>query len=1083
MKRPQNPPGWYKDAVIYQLHVKAFFDSTSDGIGDFPGLTQRLDYLQDLGVDTLWLLPFYPSPLQDDGYDIADYRGIHPLYGTMRDFRRFVREAHARGLRIVTELVVNHTSDQHPWFQRARRAPRGSAYRNFYVWSDDDTKYSGTRIIFTDTETSNWAWDPLAKQYYWHRFFSHQPDLNFDNPRVFEAIANVMRFWFDAGVDGLRLDAVPYLCERDGTNNENLPETHTVIKRLRAIVDQEYPDRFLLAEANQWPEDVRDYFGDGDECHMAFHFPLMPRMFMAIASEDRYPIHDIMRQTPAIPENCQWAIFLRNHDEMTLEMVTDRERAFMYSVYASDPRARVNVGIRRRLAPLMENDRRKIELMTALLFSMPGTPIVYYGDEIGMGDNIYLGDRDGVRTPMQWSIDRNGGFSRVDAQRLYLPIIQDPIYGYQAVNVEAQARSNSSLLNWVKRMIHVRQTHKVFGRGSITFLYPQNRKVLAYLREYEDATVLCVANLASTPQSVHLELGQYAGRVPIEMLGWSEFPPIAPTGYSLSMPRYAFYWFLLSSENAQKTETPAVMPEFFTLVLPHGPRSLMREPARGTLERDVLASYLRTRRWFAAKDAPIIAARLVDALPLGIEMDAPSLMIGHVDLENRGSETYQFVPAIAFEQGGEWDAVAAGNAFARARTGAREALVYDASLDDRFWRLLASQMLQHAHLHGSGGTAVAQAMPRFAELCAGEPREIRRLQAEQSNTSAILDGHVMLKLYRRLQNGIHPEIEMGRYLSVNGFANTPALLGSIEYTAQDGTRTALAVAHEYVENQGDGWTVSVDFLKRAFVQRRVIRVHGEEEAVATDERTDLIETYERYAGILGTRLGQMHEVLARPAGDPAFAPEPVPRAELEMIGHEIQVRASAAFDALAAAQPSLEASQEEAAQILAMRERVLERIGQLAARSEPTVKTRIHGDFHLGQVLVTADDVLIVDLEGETQAPFEERRRKQPQIRDVAGMLRSFDYARVASLLAIGPDRTEDAAAVEERMAQWESRAVHAFLNAYESTLGKAIDRNLLDLYVVGKAVYELTYELANRPSWLRIPIRGLMQLIDGPSA
>ena len=1083
MKRPENPQGWYKDAIIYQLHVKAFYDSTGDGIGDFPGLTQRLDYLQDLGVDTLWLLPFYPSPLQDDGYDIADYRGIHPLYGSMRDFRRFVREAHARGLRIVTELVVNHTSDQHPWFQRARRAPRGSAYRNFYVWSDDDTKYSGTRIIFTDTETSNWAWDPLAKQYYWHRFFSHQPDLNFDNPRVFEAIANVMRFWFDAGVDGLRLDAVPYLCERDGTNNENLPETHDVIKRLRAIVDREYPDRFLLAEANQWPEDVRDYFGDGDECHMAFHFPLMPRMFMAIASEDRYPIHDIMRQTPPIPESSQWAIFLRNHDEMTLEMVSDRERAFMYSVYASDPRARVNVGIRRRLAPLMENDRRKIELMTALLFSMPGTPIVYYGDEIGMGDNIYLGDRDGVRTPMQWSIDRNGGFSRADAQRLYLPIIQDPIYGYQAVNVEAQARSNSSLLNWVKRMIHVRQTHKVFGRGSITFLYPQNRKVLAYLREYEDTTVLCVANLASTPQSVHLELGQYAGRTPIEMLGWSDFPPISPTGYSLSMPRYAFYWFVLSSESVQRAESTAIMPEFFTLVLPHGPRSLMREPARATLERDVLGTYLRTRRWFGAKDTPVIGARLKDALPLGPEMDAPSLLLAHVDLENRASETYQLVPGIAFEHAGEYDQVAASNAFARARTGPREALIYDASLNDGFWRSLATHMMLGTRLHGAGGTAAAQATPRFAELCGGEPREVRRVQAEQSNSSAILDGHVMLKLYRRLQSGLHPEIEMGRYLSRNGFHNTPALLGSLEYTAGDGTPTALAVAHEYVENQGDGWTVSVDFLKRAFEQRRTIRVHGEEEAPHPEEPDDLIDTYERGARVLGTRLGEMHVVLAQPTDDPAFAPEPVTQAELDMIGHAIRMRAADAFDALTAAIPSLEASKDEAQAFLAVREHMLERIDELTAASRPAIKTRIHGDFHLGQVLVTADDVLIVDLEGETQAPFEERRRKQPQIRDVAGMLRSFDYARVASLLAIGPDRAEDARAVEERMAQWEARAVHAFLNAYESTSGTAIDRNLLDLYVVEKAVYELTYELANRPSWLRIPIRGLMHMIDGRTA
>lgn len=1080
---PDNDPLWYKDAVLYEVHVRAFQDSDGDGYGDFRGLTQKLDYLVDLGVTAVWLLPFYPSPLKDDGYDIADYQSVHPKYGKLDDFREFLAEAHGRGLKVVTELVLNHTSDQHPWFRRARRAKPGSPERDFYVWSDTPEKYRDARIIFKDFEPSNWTWDRDAQAYYWHRFYSHQPDLNFDNPAVWRAIVPSVDFWFDMGVDGMRLDAVPYLFEREGTNCENLPETHEFLKTLRKHVDDKYPNRMFLAEANQWPEDAVAYFGDGDECQMAFHFPLMPRLFMALHQEDRFPIHDIMAQTPAIPENCQWCMFLRNHDELTLEMVTDEERDYMYRAYAQDRHARINLGIRHRLAPLLRNDRRRIELMNALLFALPGTPVLYYGDEIGMGDNIYLGDRDGVRTPMQWSIDRNGGFSRADAQRLYLPIIQDPIYGYQAVNVEAQARSNSSLLNWVKRMIHVRQTHKVFGRGSITFLYPQNRRVLAYLREYEDETVLCVANLASTPQSVHLELGQYAGRVPIEMLGWSEFPPISPTGYSLSMPRYAFYWFLLSSEHTQKAEAPAVMPEFFTLVLPHGARSLMREPARGTLERDVLGGYLRTRRWFAAKDTPVIAARLIDALPLGAEMDAPSLMLAHVDLANRRSEMYQLVPAIAFEQGGEWDPVAAGNAFARARTGPREALVYDASLDDRFWRLLAAHMREHEHLHGSVGSAIAHSTERFAELFSGEPHEVRRQQGEQSNTSAILDGHVMLKLYRRLQAGVHPEIEMGRYLSTNGFRNTPALLGSIEYTAAEGTPIALAVAHEFVENQGDGWTVSVDFLKRAFVQRRVIRVHGEEEAVATDERTDLIETYERYSGILGTRLGEMHRVLAHPTADPAFAPEPVTPGELEIIGHDIAVRAASAFHALASAAPSLEASKEEAEQILAMRKRVLERIRELAALSEPTIKTRIHGDFHLGQVLVTADDVLIVDLEGETQAPFEERRHKQPQIRDVAGMLRSFDYARVASLLAIGPDRREDAGAVEERMAQWESRAVHAFLNAYESTSGKAIDRNLLDLYVVGKAVYELTYELANRPSWLRIPIRGLMNLIDGQSA
>ena len=505
---------WFKDAVIYQLHVKSFFDADDDGIGDFAGLAQKIDYIKNLGATCVWLLPFYPSPLRDDGYDIADYRNVNPAYGTMREFREFVRAAHARGIRVLTELVINHTSDQHPWFQRARRAKKDSAYRDFYVWSDTDRRYEDARIIFTDTELSNWTWDPIAGAYYWHRFFSHQPDLNFDNPRVVAAVKNIMRFWLDTGVDALRLDAVPYLFEREGTNCENLPETHALLKDLRSCIDAEYPGRVLLAEANQWPEDVRAYFGDGDECHMAFHFPLMPRMFMAIAEEDRYPIIDIMRQTPDIPENAQWAIFLRNHDEMTLEMVTEHEREYMYRVYATEPRARINIGIRRRLAPLMENDRRRIELLTGLLMSMPGTPILYYGDEIGMGDNIYLNDRDGVRTPMQWSMDRNGGFSRVNPARMYSPPLMDTVYGYQSVNVEAQSSSPSSLINWLRKLIAVRQGHQVFGRGSLAFLMPNNRKVLAYVREYAGEAVLCVANLSHSSQQTELDLSAYKGRVP-----------------------------------------------------------------------------------------------------------------------------------------------------------------------------------------------------------------------------------------------------------------------------------------------------------------------------------------------------------------------------------------------------------------------------------------------------------------------------------------------------------------------------------------------------------------------------------------
>ena len=589
---------WFKDAIIYQLHVKAFADSNNDGIGDFPGLTEKLDYLQELGVTAIWLLPFYPSPGRDDGYDIADYGSINPDFGTMKDFRRFITEAKRRGLRVITELVINHTSDQHPWFRRARRSPPGSSARDWYVWSDTDQRYAGTRIIFTDTEKSNWTWDPEAHAYYWHRFFSHQPDLNFDNPRVVSAVVQVMKRWLDAGVDGFRLDAIPYLREREGTSNENLPETHALIKQLRAELDAYAKGKLLLAEANQWPEDVQQYFGDGDECHMAYHFPLMPRIYMAIAQEDRFPIIDILRQTPDIPGNCQWAMFLRNHDELTLEMVTDIERDYLWSTYAADPRARINLGIRRRLAPLMDNDRRKIELMNSLLLSFPGTPIVYYGDEIGMGDNIYLGDRNGVRTPMQWSPDRNGGFSRCDPARLYAPPVMDAVYGYESVNVESHSRSLSSLLNWTKKLIAVRKSNHAFGRGTMTFVRSSNHSVIAYLRLHENEVILCVANLSRAAQASELDLSQWKGRSLFEMLGRTTFPDVGELPYLITLGPYGFYWFELKEKPVSPNVAPVIVPDFQTLVIPAGSTLASLARTKAVFERDVLPLFLARSRWF-----------------------------------------------------------------------------------------------------------------------------------------------------------------------------------------------------------------------------------------------------------------------------------------------------------------------------------------------------------------------------------------------------------------------------------------------------------------------------------------------------
>ena len=538
-------PLWYKRAVIYELPVKSFYDANADGTGDFAGLIEKLDYVEGLGVTCVWLLPFFPSPGRDDGYDISDYCSIHASYGTIEDFTRFLEAAHERGLHVVIELVLNHTSDQHAWFQRARSAPPGSVERDYYVWSDTEARYPDARIIFTDTERSNWTWDPVARAYYWHRFFHHQPDLNYDNPAVLREILQIMDFWLGLGVDGFRLDAVPYLIERDGTSCENLPETHAIIKAIRQHIDERWPHRMLLGEANQWPTDVRAYFGSGDECHMAYHFPLMPRMFMGLHLEDRHPIVDIIRQTPAIPSTCQWALFLRNHDELTLEMVTDEERDYMHLAYSADPQARLNLGIRRRLSPLMGRDRRRIELLNALLFSLPGTPVVYYGDEIGMGDNTFLGDRNGVRTPMQWTSDRNARFSRADPARLYSPVIMDPVYSYQAVNVEAQERDPSSLLQWMKNLIGLRRMFPAFSFGELDILDPANRKVLAYIRRYEGDAILCVANLSRSVQPVELTLPGFAGFSPVEVLGYTEFPVVGTQPYFLTLGPYGFYWFEL----------------------------------------------------------------------------------------------------------------------------------------------------------------------------------------------------------------------------------------------------------------------------------------------------------------------------------------------------------------------------------------------------------------------------------------------------------------------------------------------------------------------------------------------------------
>jgi len=1104
-KKPRNAafiedPLWYKDAVIYQVHVKSFFDSNNDGIGDFPGLIAKLDYIAQLGVNTIWLLPFYPSPRRDDGYDIADYRGVHSDYGTMADARKFIAEAHKRGLRVITELVINHTSDQHPWFQRARRAKPGSKARDFYVWSDSDQKYAGTRIIFIDTEKSNWTWDPVAGQYFWHRFYSHQPDLNFDNPQVMKAVLEVMRYWLDMGIDGLRLDAIPYLIERDGTNNENLAETHQVLKQIRAEIDANYPDRMLLAEANQWPEDTQLYFGetkggdskgkDGDECHMAFHFPLMPRMYMAVAQEDRFPITDILRQTPEIPENCQWAIFLRNHDELTLEMVTDRERDYLWNYYAADRRARINLGIRRRLAPLVQRDRRRVELLNSMLLSMPGTPTLYYGDEIGMGDNIYLGDRDGVRTPMQWSIDRNGGFSRADPASLVLPPIMDPLYGYQSVNVETQNNDPHSLLNWNRRMLAVRKQQKAFGRGTLKMLSPTNRRILAYIREYtgpdgKTEIILCVANVSSAAQAAELELSLYAGMVPVEMLGGSAFPPIGQLNYLLTLPPYGFYWFVLAAENQMPSwhvEPAKSMPDFPTMVLKKRLEELLDEPLRSTLEKTSLTQYLPKRRWFAGKGQAIEQVHIDYAVRFGDP--AHPVLLSEIEVTSGGHQARYQLPFGLLAEDDISSALPQQLALARVRRGRQVGLITDAFTLEPFIRAVIQGMQGNTVLQSNSGELRFEQTAYLPGLGLNEASEVRYLSAEQSNSSVVVGGALVLKMIRRVSAGTHPELEMGAYLTNAGYSHISPLLGSVVRVDEGGQSNLLMIAQGYLSNQGDAWEWTQNNLERAV---RDELAHGVSDQ---DQHFNALLELSEFARLLGQRLGEMHRVLAAPTDNADFAAEPTTVKDSQASAKSVTAQLERALQLLEQHQAELEpADQKLVTALLGKRKALLAHVQALAKRSVGGLRMRVHGDLHLGQVLVVKGDAYLIDFEGEPARPLDERRGKYSPFKDVSGVLRSFDYAAAMAVRnAQSVDSSAEAAAARQRVAEtYLPQAREAFIAGYRlatAELGHAWkdpqgEAAALELFTLEKAAYEVAYEAENRPAWLPVPLRGLHGLLS----
>jgi maltose alpha-D-glucosyltransferase/alpha-amylase len=1095
---------WYKDAIIYELHVRAFYDSNGDGIGDFPGLTQKLDYLQNLGTTAIWLLPFYPSPLKDDGYDIAEYKDVHPSYGTLRDFRQFLREAHQRGLRVITELVVNHTSDQHPWFQKARRAKPGTNARDFYVWSDDPHKFSEARIIFKDFESSNWSWDPVAGTYYWHRFYSHQPDLNYDNPAVHRAVRNALDFWLEMGVDGLRLDAVPYLYEREGTNCENLPETHAFLKELRAYVDDRYRDRMLLAEANQWPEDSVAYFGAGDECQVAFHFPLMPRLFMAIRTEDRFPIIDIMNQTPAIPESAQWALFLRNHDELTLEMVTDEERDYMYRVYASDPQARINLGIRRRLAPLLGNNRRKIELMNGLLLSLPGTPVLYYGDEIGMGDNIYLGDRNGVRTPMQWGPDRNAGFSRTNPQRLYLPVIIDPEYHFESINVEAEQANPHSLLWWMKRVMGFRKRSKAFGRGTLEFLHPANPKVLAFVRQYQEEAILVLANLSRFVQCAQLDLSAFRGKHLVEVFGQNAFPPVEDHPYFFTMGPHNFFWFSIRDIPAAIGVTGR--PEIPVLEGVHSLKGLFEGPERVHLEQ-ILLDYLPTRRWFGGKAKKVRSAQIADLVVFPYDGSQAHLCFVSVEYSQGDSETYVLPLNARKSRASRETGVGPDAILARLpaeQPGEGETIIYDPLFEPGFAAALLSFMRARRSVKGEAG-----------ELEGWTSREVRRLatsteelkatpmQAEQSNTSVVFGNQFAFKLFRKVEVGINPDLEIGRFLTEHGFSHVPQVFGALSYLQRGGQSMTLGILQSYVRNQGDAWQYTLEVLKRYFERVLALASHERAEAPVPEpsifsllspeipeEMYEIVGTYLQSAHLLGQRTGEMHVVLASEKERPEFAPEPYSALSQRSLYQSLRISSTHSLALLRSRLPALPgAIRPEAAGLVGEEERIDDIFKLLLERRINASRIRIHGDYHLGQVLYTGKDFVIIDFEGEPARPLSERRLKRSPLRDVAGMLRSFDYAVNNGLRvqhATGLIRREDVRLLEPWARTWTTWVSVAFLKSYLKAAGPAgflpdnqeDFRLLLRMLVLEKAVYELGYELNNRPDWVSIPLRGIRQLL-----
>jgi maltose alpha-D-glucosyltransferase / alpha-amylase len=1087
---------WYKDAIIYELSVRSFYDSNGDGIGDFQGLIQKLDYLEDLGINTIWLLPFYPSPLKDDGYDVTDHMDVHPEYGTLNDFKQFLKDAHARGIRVITELILNHTSDHHAWFKKSRKAKHGSRQRDYYVWNNTPDKYKEARVIFTEESGTNWSWDNEAKAYYWHRFHSYQPELNFENPEVQMEMMKVVDFWMKMGVDGFRLSSIAFLFEEEGTHCENLPQTHMFLKRLRAHIDRHYKARVLLAEANLWPEDAASYFGTkNDECHLNFYFPLMPRLFLGLRTEDSYPILDIMEQTPAIPDTAQWALFLRNHDELGLDMVTDEEKDYLFKAYATDSNAKHSLGIRRRLAPMLGNDRRKMELLYTLLLSLPGTPILYYGDEIGMGDNVYLGDRYGVRTPMQWNMNSNAGFSSANPQRLHLPVITDPVYRYEAINVLAQEENTSSLLWWMKQLIAMRKRLQVFGRGTMKFIESSNAKVLCFERRFDKQTIIVVANLSQFSQYTTLKLKDFKGSDITEVFSQNRFSNVGAGEYSLTIGPYGYFWLQADSVE-KKVSADASAELYFHKTDISWERMLGNYNELRVLERKVLPVFMRKCRWFGGKAKVVTKVSVAKVIPIKIEGTSYYFSVIEVSYAQRLPEFY-FIPLSFVSADSVVDKVeyVAQSVLCRVEIQGKSGFIIDASYDRTFRDFLFASMEKDHRVKLDDGVLEFNHSV-FAKIDIRKGIESKILKSDQSNTAIIYNDQYFFKFYRRIEMEINPDLEMLRFLSEHtSFTNSPRYAGSVEFKDNNGSIMVFGLMQEKVENQGEAWGMSVDSLGR-FYDRIITKAKNEKlpklvnkPAIRFEEAPEIIQEfigrgfYERVAR-LGVRTAEMHLALASDANDPSFAPEKFTanyqRAMYSSLRKLVRDRLNLLENSLSKLSPE---TQVLAKRVLALEDTILNCFKEVYEVRLDAIKTRIHGDFHLGQVLFTGKDFVIIDFEGEPGFSFSERRLKKNPLKDVAGMMRSFHYAAFGKLLLNENYRDRDLEFLEAWAEQWQHYVGRFYLGAYMERMGMGSDLSyeydvLMRTFLIEKAVYELGYELNGRPDWTNIPLRGIEYLI-----